>query len=259
MRFWFGAPPQELTHRNVGQQIDEKFNTWAVAEEESWGKDKDLAENRFFSFATSSLQTAAEKTINPNPKSPLRGMTSETAILATIVYRFLHLRNYVDDRHQLTIWGEALATTLKAIKPIVEKYGNQQHVEDAVFIAYELLQFKCLNARNVLDNSIVGYPLRGSREQKDSCLLVSRTACLLKVRHQPIGYTGPLSQNFLSFYSLIKAVRETDRDLMEATAASMLLSGQIHKGRNDAEIPYRSINKRFVTNHMLFTIKANDH
>jgi hypothetical protein len=154
------------------------------------------------------------------------------------VYRFLHLRNYVNDRHELTNWGRALALTLKTLKPVIEKYGNAQHVEESALLAYELLQFKCLHSRNP-QTKLIGGPLRGTEEQKASCMLISRTACLLKVRHQQIGYTGPLSQNFLSFYSIIKEIREADRDLLEALAVSMLLGGEVDKVAK--EIPLREL------------------
>jgi hypothetical protein len=46
----------------------------------------------------------------------------------------------------------------------------------------------------------------------------------------------PLSKNFLSFHSIIKAVREIDRDLLEAATTSMFLSNQASRERSDKHI-----------------------
>ena len=64
-------------------------------------------------------------------------------------------------------------------------------------------------------------------------MLVSRVACFGKLRHKPIGYSGPLSRQFLSFRSLIHAVRSTLRVLIEVVLAGLLLSGEADRDRND--------------------------
>jgi len=166
-----------------------------------------------------------------------------TEVLPLAIYRFLHLRDYVDDRHELTVWGRALAVTLNALRPVIEKYGNEQHTEEAVVLAYELLRFNCLDSRNPQVN-LIGGPLRGTDEQKACCLLISRTACLLKVRHQAIGYTGPLSQNFLSFYSIVKEAREADRDLLEALLAQIFLRNEVDRSAKDLTSTCRSLGTR---------------
>ena len=132
----------------------------------------------------------------------------------------------------MTSWGRALATTLKTIEPTVKKYNDIHHIEEAAFIAYELIRFDNLNSRN-RHTELIGGPLRGSDEDKANVILISRTACLLKLRHHNIGYTGPLSKNMLAFHSIIKAVRETDRDLLEAVTASMFLNAQANRNRED--------------------------
>jgi len=133
-----------------------------------------------------------------------------------------------------------LAAILQDIDPTVKKYKDVHHIEEAAFLAVELIRFEVLNARN-RHNDLIGGALRGSDEDKTSCILIGRTACLLKLRHAPIGYTGPLSKNFLSFHSLIKAVRETDRDLLEAALASMLLNAQAVRPVDDCDHLGRSL------------------
>lgn len=56
-------------------------------------------------------------------------------------------------------------------------------------------------------------------------LLVSRVAGLGKLRHRPIGFTGPLSQHLLAYNSMVNAVRSSLRDLVEVAAANMFMGG----------------------------------
>ena len=64
-------------------------------------------------------------------------------------------------------------------------------------------------------------------------MLVSRVACLGKIRHQPIGYSGPLSQHLLSYYSVISTLQASLRDLVEMSLATMFLEGYVTRDRDD--------------------------
>jgi hypothetical protein len=173
--------------------------------------------------------------------------------MSNVLWRLLHLRKFVNDQHQLTGWGNALATTLKAIAPEVQKYADVHHIEEAAFLAFELIRFNNLNSRN-RHTELIGGPLRGTEADKGNCILIGRTSCLLKLRHANIGYTGPLSKNFLSFHTLIKAVRETDRDLLEAIAASMFLSNQANRLHGDkVRTDFGDLGRRYVLLHQFHT------
>lgn len=65
-------------------------------------------------------------------------------------------------------------------------------------------------------------------------VLVSRVAGLGNLRHNPIGFTGPLSQHLLAYGSIINLVRQTLRDLIEV-AATHLFMGSFAK-RNISNI-----------------------
>jgi len=132
------------------------------------------------------------------------------------MWRFLHVRGYVNNEHKLTTWGKALLTTVKTLNPT-------HQLEGAAFLAFELLRLDHLNTRNQ-HSDWIGGPASGTESENLYCLLVCRCACLLKLRHGTIGYTGPLSKNLLSFYSIISAIRESDRDLVEAVSSSMFLT-----------------------------------
>ena len=68
---------------------------------------------------------------------------------------------------------------------------------------------------------------------KRNCMLISRTACLGKLRHQPRGYSGPLSRHLLSYHSIISSLHATLRDLIEMSLATMFLEGDADRERTD--------------------------
>ncbi len=173
-------------------------------------------------------------------------MKTKDEVLSNTLWRFLQLRGYADNKHSLTNWGKALFTAISSLDPA-------DQLEEPVFIALELLRLDILNADSAFA-TYVGAPLRGSGKtrlnandalmvksltlrdldaDKRNCLLISRVACLGKLRHKPIGFTGPLSRNLLAFHSFIYAVRESLRDLVEMTLANLLLNGDADRDRDD--------------------------
>jgi hypothetical protein len=171
---------------------------------------------------------------NPsNPKEKLRGVESAALIKSICLWRFLHIRGYVDDQHELTSWGSALAAALSALEPTVSKYPDFPHLFESIVVALELIRFDLLNTRNPHDE-LRGLPLNGTETDQASLLLISRCASLLKLRHQANGYTGPLSKNLLAFRSLVSEVRSADRDLVEAILASMFMYAQAKRNRQDS-------------------------
>jgi Temperature dependent protein affecting M2 dsRNA replication. len=167
-----------------------------------------------------------------SPSSKLKSVESAAVIKSITLWRFLHIRGYVDDHHELTGWGKALAAALAAIKPTVEKFPDFPNLYESILVAFELIRFDLLNAKNKHEE-LRGLPLNGSEEDQSSLLLISRCATLLKLRHEANGYTGPLSKNLLHFRTLVSEVRSADRDLIEAILASMFMYAQAKRKRDD--------------------------
>ncbi|TAQ84877.1 hypothetical protein B7494_g6798 [Chlorociboria aeruginascens] len=245
VRFWFD---NDLVLKiDLSGSPNTQADTWQVKEATFKAQESPtLSTAGKLSFAVLALQdeefiakTHLEKKPKPEAK-PLQeydvpaALNSVPEILSNALWRLLHLRGYVNNKHELTSWGKALAVTLKALGPSIKTYNDVNHMEEAAFLAYELIRFDNLNSRN-RHTELIGGPLRGTDEDKSNCLLIGRTACLLKLRHQNIGYTGPLSKNFLSFYSIVKAVKETDRDLLQAIVTSMFLNNQADRHGNAFE------------------------
>lgn len=134
----------------------------------------------------------------------------------------LHIRGYVDDKHNLTPWGEVLHAMVSEL-PL-------EHQERAL-IAVELAQFGRLNASSSVRYTGVpeGFPDAINKHMT----LISRIACLGHLNHQEIGYTGVLSRNMLAYLSTLDAVRSGLRDLSEVCLTTILLNGDANRERQD--------------------------
>lgn len=64
-------------------------------------------------------------------------------------------------------------------------------------------------------------------------MLVSRVACLGKLRHEPRGYSGPLSRHLLAYHSTTSEVHASLRDLVEMSLATLFLEGHADRNRAD--------------------------
>lgn len=70
-------------------------------------------------------------------------------------------------------------------------------------------------------------------DEKEQRLLVSRVACIAKLRHRPIGFAGPLSRQLAAYQNVISAVRGSLRDLIEVCLAGLFLNGDALRNRSD--------------------------
>jgi hypothetical protein len=160
-------------------------------------------------------------------------LKTKEELLFNSVWRLLHLRGYVNKDHTLTAWGKVLYTAIAALpKAAPNKVNNSIELEEAVFVAIELARYNLLNATN-MHPEYPGAPYRGKDADKTSTLLISRVASLGNLAHKEIGYTGPLSRNYLGHHSMTTAVRASLRDLAEVCLTTLLLNGDADRARQD--------------------------
>ena len=143
---------------------------------------------------------------------------------------------------------------------ILTKLGPKTDQDQAVMLAVELLRLDLLNPDTMFPD-YSGAPVRGSGayasfslpclvtnnfEEIDrrNCMLVSRVACLGKLRHEPRGYSGPLSRHLLAYHSIISEVHASLRDLVEMSLATLFLEGHADRNRSDwMDLSIRSVPK----------------
>ncbi|KAI9763500.1 MAG: hypothetical protein M1835_007801, partial [Candelina submexicana] len=233
LRFWFDRDNDGIIRLKDVTSPRDIISGWKVKESAM------KANSGETQFAPSSLGSAvsalgksaftASTILSKDPSSQDQPIVLETKdeILSNALWRFLHLRGYLNNEHSFSTWGKVLHATISAINP------SDDLVEPA-FLAVELLRLGLLNMAGMFP-SHTGAPIRGSETDKRNCLLVCRIACLVKLRHRPIGFTGPLSRNLLAYHSLTSTVRQSLRDLVETSLATLLLNGDAERDRDDWE------------------------
>ncbi|OAQ99497.1 hypothetical protein LLEC1_03728 [Akanthomyces lecanii] len=231
MRVWFDPKfSHEINHRALQPAPSQVVGSWDVKEKDLRGFfPADFAGPVYMEVLALANTDFVEKTISR--EKPIRGIDSIDMVVSVTIWRFLHLRGYVNDSHQLTKWGNALATTLLALKDATETHPDAPALDEAAILAFELVKFGSLTGK--YQDGTPGLPRKGSDADKAAVVLISQAATLLKLRHQVFGYTGPLNKSLLMFRSLSSAVREADRDLIEAIVASMFMYGQCQRERDD--------------------------
>ncbi|KAJ6139665.1 XPG N-terminal [Penicillium samsonianum] len=225
IRPWFDETSERTINLKGIPSVKETIHSWKIHGEQFPESIKKLQAPRgSFKFAVESLSDSdfASKSF-ANKETP--AISSQEDILSNVMWRFLQLRGYVDDKHKLTPWGQCLVQALSAIDPA-------DNLEEPIFIAIEMIRLGLLNTKNWFSH-VSGGPMRGSEDDKTFNMLVSRVACVAKLQHKSIGYSGPLSRQLLCYRSLISEVRSALRNLIEVVLAGLLLSGDADRDRND--------------------------
>lgn len=158
----------------------------------------------------------AKKTVTPkaNGSKPL---DAPIEIRSNALWRFLQLRGYVNSDHTLSPLGQSLHKALAK--------AADEELEEPVIVALEHLRLNILTPDNMF--AYGGAPQRGSDIDKRNTLLVSRVACLAKLRHKSIGFTGPLSRHLLAYRDMAATVRSSLRNLVEMSLCTMLVNGHV--------------------------------
>lgn len=224
---WFNQDPDKAAVLKIVEEQPkpaEILNTWNVHEDVF----STVLQTDNLTLA-SALQALADpafasKTVTTKSKASPKLLETKSELTVNTIWRFLHLQKYVDDKHILTPWGNVLSTILSGLGPSAAP-------ESAAVIATELLRYDLLSSDEMFP-TYSGGP-RGSETDRRNCLLISRIACLGKLQHESIGFTGPLSRHVLGYTSVINAVNTSLRDLIEVSLVSLLLSGDATRERDD--------------------------
>jgi hypothetical protein len=231
LRCWFNpSAPKTL---NVADTPDPKtmLSGWNVRLDQLTAKATKLERDvSSLSFAVGSLQDADFAKNSVTPKSA--PLSSPEEVRSNAVWRFLQLRGYIQQDHQLSPLGQCLQTAFAR--------HNQQDLEEPTLLAFEMLRLNLLNSNNMFPYN--GSPQRGSETDKRNTLLVSRVACFAGLRHKSIGFTGPLSRHLLAYTSMVSAVRGSLRNVVEMSLFGLLANNHVERdmaASDLAQISYR--------------------
>ncbi|KAK6350034.1 hypothetical protein TWF696_006283 [Orbilia brochopaga] len=212
--YWYDkGNPRQLTFKDLNPTLYEATSTWN-AKEAVFEKALAAAPSKSllrFSVTFLNDRDLAFKTTSPKTPDNLLKTTNE--VILNMFWRTLQIRGFIGPEHQLTAWGRVLSTALSALDP-------EDELEEACYLAIELLKAKHLRADPHTLNQY-----SGRETDKRYCSLISRVASLGKLRHNDIGYTGPLSRTLLTFNSMIRTMSKNLENLMQMVLMSLLMNG----------------------------------
>jgi hypothetical protein len=157
-------------------------------------------------------------------------------VLLNATFRYLQVRGYIDDSHRPTTWGKAMETALSIAD------------DEAIVTGIEMLRLGLFTGNFAtgtpvsktgmsltwywLCSKLIPIPDK-DYDRKVFTNLISKTACLGRLRHKPMGFVGPLDRQLLTFAWKITAVRRSIRDLLETVVTGMFLGGEVERERDD--------------------------
>ncbi|KAI9666827.1 MAG: hypothetical protein M1829_005630 [Trizodia sp. TS-e1964] len=222
VKSWFEADRVEiLDYKALVPTPYERVSAWNVKESSF----KPL-ESKFksapgtLSFAISALSDTSFASTTITPKGSTSPLSSKAEIVANVLWRFLQIRGYVDDKHNLTPWG-------KVFQSVASSLGPGEGLDEAAFLIVELLRLNLLTTENIFPQ-LSGIPERESGQILWRCRSKGIFA-YWKLHHAAVGYAGPLNRNLLAYNSLISTIRNTLRDLIEVILASMLINSDVDR------------------------------
>ncbi|GAM90607.1 hypothetical protein ANO11243_086520 [Dothideomycetidae sp. 11243] len=226
----------------------EAVSAWHVRKSDIADRSKATkAKDAALSFAVESLSSSefAKSTVTPRSKGEYDPLMDVSEIKGNALWRYLQIQDYVTSAHELSHLGKALQTSYK----VAESKGiAPEEYEEPILLGVELLRLQLLNRDNMFPvPPYHGQPYRGTETDQKNTLLVSRVACLGRLQHKAIGYTGPLSRHLLAYKSLVSVVRQSQRDLLDMSLCTMFLDGDI-----DRQIPEQDLKNCGLTDSLPF-------
>ncbi|KAG8631972.1 hypothetical protein KVT40_001112 [Elsinoe batatas] len=231
------APPRKLNVNDGGADIKASVSTWHVSKDAVVSRMKAVKTTEpslYFAIESLTSSDFAKSTITPK-QSSTKPMADSTQIQSNALWRYLQLHDYITRKdHTLSPVGKTLHI---AYKTALSKGLKPEDFSEPLLLGIELLRLKVLNYDNLFPvPPYHGAPFRGSDVDQRNTLLVSRVACLGRLKHKPIGYTGPLSRHLLGYKSLICLARQSQRDMLDMNLATMFLDGDV-----DRNIPEKAL------------------
>ena len=165
---WFDNSKESLKCQQL-TSVKDKVPTWRMRSKALFRRAEEMKSTTlsqgpgslFFAFRSLTKTEFASSTISakpvPSSKQPTDPLESVKEIVANVIWRFMFIRGYVDDKHQLTAWGKIMLNVIDALGP----QGTKEQAE-AAFVAVEMLRLGLLNVEEPVTG---GGPSRGDGKE----------------------------------------------------------------------------------------------
>lgn len=171
-------------------------------------------------FARKSISKARTPYFHPHHPA----LTTLDEVLSNAYWRFLHIRGFINDKHELTTWGLMLEATLATME-------NGSQKEEQALLLVEMLRYGLFNTDDATGTAVPSTDPQA--EYKRHTNLLSKIACVGRLKHEPVGYVGALDRPLLTLAWQITALRQSLRDLLETCLVTMFLDGDVSRDRDD--------------------------
>lgn len=163
----------------------------------------------------------------PSPAAP--ALSSADELVSNGIWRVLQAVGLFNNDHNLTPWGKVVAKTLNALETQDAYKDHARSLAEPLILALLLVRDGFLNA-NKMDPDYTGGPdNHASEDVQAHVLLLSRVAAYVSLRHNPVGFAGPLSRTVLAFGSIITREYAAYRQLVEAAIIAVLATGEVDR------------------------------
>ena len=166
----------------------------------------------------------AKRTISTRDASARLGKKDE--LVANSLWRFLELRDFLNEQHTHSAYGKALHAALQKVRV-------NDRVQEPLYLALELLRANVLHGDVYSGTAYSGGPSFGSEAEMQHMLLVMRVLSLLPMAFKPQAWDAPLSREMLVFNSFAKALSRSLRSLVEMVTLTLLLKSESRQPRED--------------------------
>lgn len=214
LRTWYDRTNTKVVYDKSSQDLVPDLSSWSLRESSFSGLIKPSS-----SVISNAVHCLSDPAFVASSLESRMGvvLSSKDEVVYNVLWRFFRANDYLDADHLPTRWGKMLFTMLDVLK-------DQPELHESAFLATELARHELLNCRNMFPTYSVPPPREDEQDNRNT-LLVSRIACLARLDHDAIGFTGPLSRHLLAYGSMVASLRTSLRDLVEAITANMFLTG----------------------------------
>ncbi|VVT45462.1 uncharacterized protein SAPINGB_P000758 [Magnusiomyces paraingens] len=166
-------------------------------------------------------------TTYPSPVPPVYSTVEE--LVSNSIWRVLQAIGLFNNEHNLTPWGKVIAKTLNLLETNERFKDHAQSLAEPLTLALLLIRDGFLNATKTEPEYTGGPDSHAPADIQAHVLLLSRVASFVSLRHNPVGFAGPLSRTILAFNSTITREYSAYRQLVEAALVAILATGEVDR------------------------------
>lgn len=157
---------------------------------------------------------------------PAPVLNTVNELVSNAIWRVFQAIGLFNNEHNLTPWGKIIAQVMDVLETDPEYKPHAKQLSEPLLLSLLLARDGFLNSNKLEPEYSGGPDPSASPEIQSHILLLSRIASYVALRHNPVGFAGPLSRTILAFQSIIARQYASYREIIEAAIVSILTNGE---------------------------------